>query len=380
MPLCDEWYTMENIIFTFIEAANIDKSKLPIGWRTTSTRDYVVDYNLYQSKYEYYQQIIDDADVVILGSVSINNVKHRLRKGRITFIYSERIYKNTKQLLKLPMHIMKFNRLYNSYKSLYLLCASAFSAYDYKRIGCFKNKAYKWGYFTSVDSKEPLSLKSLESKSNALSLMWCSRFLDWKHPELPIKMAAVLKHKGYKFHLDMYGSGMKLESIKLLINNLNVSDVISLKGEMPNHEIIDAMRKHDIFLFTSDKYEGWGAVANEAMANGCVLVASSKIGSVPFLVEHRKNGCIFESENLDSLVEQVEWLIENPSIKQKLALSAYQTLHDVWSPQNAAISLINLVKALNQGKESPFQLGPCSEAPILTNDWYFKFSQQQITK
>ena len=36
------------------------------------------------------------------------------------------------------------------------------------------------------------------------------------------------------------------------------------------------MEKADIFLFTSDRREGWGAVANEAMNSACALVVSGK--------------------------------------------------------------------------------------------------------
>ncbi len=36
-----------------------------------------------------------------------------------------------------------------------------------------------------------------------------------------------------------------------------------------------------------------GAVANEAMANGCVVVGSHEIGSIPYLIQDLSNGlCI----------------------------------------------------------------------------------------
>ena len=54
---------------------------------------------------------------------------------------------------------------------------------------------------------------------------------------------------------------------------------------MPNAKILQEMRKHEIFLFTSDRNEGWGAVSNESMSNGCMLVGSDGIGSIPFLVK-----------------------------------------------------------------------------------------------
>lgn len=51
---------------------------------------------------------------------------------------------------------------------------------------------------------------------------------------------------------------------------------------MKASEVRSYMEKADIYLFTSDFNEGWGAVLNESMNSGCAVVASHAIGSVPF--------------------------------------------------------------------------------------------------
>ena len=141
-------------------------------------------------------------------------------------------------------------------------------------------------------------------------------------------MAKRLKEKGYRFSLDMFGSGEKLKEAKRLASDLGVTDMITFKGNMPNAKILQEMRKHEIFLFTSDRNEGWGAVSNESMSNGCILVGSDGIGSIPFLVEDGVSGITFKSANTDSgfigeklqidekalssLTEKVELLLNHP--------------------------------------------------------------------
>ena len=122
------------------------------------------------------------------------------------------------------------------------------------------------------------------------------------------------------------------------------------------------MRQHDIFLFTSDRNEGWGAVANEAMSNGCTLVASDAIGAVPYVVQDGVNGLIFENNNLDSLYEKVKFLMENPQSRIMMAKQAYISMSEVWSPQNAAKNLLQLIDDLQNGKETSIENGPCSKA------------------
>lgn len=150
LPLCDEW-VKKGVDLTFIETLNINKETLPTGWKFTGNRSYLVDYGQFVKRQHEMQQLILNADAVILGSAPKYLLSERLEQNKLTFIYSERIYKNLKNKLKWPYHLFKYSRMYGRYKSLYLLCASAFSAADYQKVGCFKGKAYKWGYFTKVD-------------------------------------------------------------------------------------------------------------------------------------------------------------------------------------------------------------------------------------
>jgi glycosyltransferase involved in cell wall biosynthesis len=234
-----------------------------------------------------------------------------------------------------------------------MLCASAFTAKDVNTIGAYKNKCFKWGYFTKVDE---LDLDELNERHKAsersVRIMWCARFIELKHPELPVKLAARLKRKGYNFVIDMFGSGEELERTKFLAYSLNVKDCVKFKGNRPNDQILDEMRRHDIFLFTSDKNEGWGAVLNEAMSNGCAVVGSNEIGAVPFLIEDGVNGLIFKSRDLDSLEKEVVYLIEHPNERAKMIKNAYRTMRQVWSPENAAKQFLQLVEALKDNDES----------------------------
>lgn len=119
-----------------------------------------------------------------------------------------------------------------------------------------------------------------------------------------------------------------------------------------------------MFLFTSDRNEGWGAVLNEAMSNGCAVVASDKIGSVPFLVKDRVNGLVFKSEDLDSLTSHVRELLDAPTVCEDYARAAYRTMREEWSPRNAAERLIDLIGAIMAGRLSEYEKsdGPCSWA------------------
>ena len=140
-----------------------------------------------------------------------------------------------------------------------------------------------------------------------------------------------------------------------------LNDIIRFHGALSNGEVLEEMSRHDIFLFTSDSNEGWGAVANESMSQGCVLVASDAIGSTPFLVEHRENGLVFKSCDVDSLTEQAEWLLNHPQEMRRMQQVASDTMHNVWSPKNAAHNFLKLVDDLKTKGKCSIEKGPGSK-------------------
>lgn len=310
------------------------------------------------------EQLAYESDIVIIGSAPEYLVKKRLKENKITFHYSERWFKQITYRFLSPRFWYRFYLDHTRYrnKHSYMLCASAFTASDVKKVRAYPNKCFKWGYFTKVETFD--IKRNIKEKRGKNKIMWCARFIHWKHPELVLNLAERLKNNGFDFVIDMFGGGVEFDHIKQMINLKKLDDVVHLKGNLPNDEIIQEFRNHNIFLFTSDRNEGWGAVLNEAMSNGCAVVASHKIGSVPFLITDGINGLIFKSENVDSLYEKVISLLNYPDYCEKLAQEAYKTMINEWSPTNAAYRLINLFDIVmnNQLINYNETEGPCSWA------------------
>ena len=363
IPMADELYKLLGSDYVYIAYEELPKWIIESGYQSIN-RPYIL--RAYESldNQKRAQELADNSDVVIIGSASESLVKKRLQQNKITFHYSERWFKTGYRSLFSPRAWYFFYKNHIQYckKHSYMLCASAFTASDVHKVGAYSHKCFKWGYFTEVDESLDIEDVLQKKRGGHIKIMWCARFLKWKHPELPIHLAYYLKSKGYDFEINMYGSGEEHEVIQRLINTLSVDDRVSLKGNLPNEEILQAMRGHHIFLFTSDRNEGWGAVLNEAMSNGCTVVGASEIGSVPFLIQDRINGCIFESQSLSSLQDKVEYLINHRSVCEQYAHEAYRSMRDVWSPRVAAKRLTELINTIQEGRLSEYKVkeGPCS--------------------
>lgn len=366
IPLADAFYQHLGTDYHFVAMEELPDWLIKGGYDPTIDRPYII--RAYKSSEAMYtaKRLMLESDVVIHAYGPRYELIERKKRNLLTFEYSERWNKRGGPYLFDPRKLLNIyhNHFVFRKSNVYMLCASAFTANDVRFYCCYKNKCFKWGYFPKTENLNADSLAKLRAENLKCEpkIMWCARFLDWKHPELPIKLAARLKAKGYKFHINMFGSGVELEPTKLLAKKLGVEDVVSFCGNQPNKGILQQMQEHSIFLFTSDKGEGWGAVLNESMSNGCAVIASNMIGSVPFLIKDGVNGLIFKSGNIDSLAAKCEFLLNNPDKRIKFGKNAISTMTIEWSPQIAAQRFIILAESLLNGTFVEFKEGPCSKA------------------
>ncbi len=369
-PLSDELFRLTNGEYRFIETKQMNDERRSLGYGETIIPSYVLPPELAFT--EKAQDLIDHADAVIFGGAPDALIQNRLLAEKLTFRYSERIYKRHTPYWKLPVHFLKFHKLHRRHKSLYMLCASAYTAGDYAKSLTFLNRTYKWGYFPEVKVYENIDTLIREKKQN--SILWCGRFIDWKHPEIPLEIAKRLKKDGYDFEINMIGNGVLLDEITERIAAENLSDTVHPLGSMKPQEVRAYMEKSELFLFTSDRNEGWGAVLNESMNSACAVVVDRNIGAAPFLIREGENGLLYKTGDIDCIYKHVTELLDHPERRKQLSKNAYLTMREEWNAENAARRFLQLAETLRSSKstDSPFECDVCSKAEIISNGWYKK--------
>lgn len=381
-PFSDAMSKLTHGNYCFVATEEMSEERKNMGWGGERFPDYVIKSYENAENQNYAKRKIDNADVVIFGLNGWKNFKliqGRLKQKKLTFRYSERIYKEGLKWYRFPLQAVKLWLAGGRYDSMYMLCASAYAAQDYARTHSYLDKTFKWGYFPKTKRydvaelmKKKLSATSAGWKHPRASILWAGRLIGWKHPDASIQLAASLKEKGYSFKMSIIGNGELEAQLRGMIRDMDVEDCVEMLGAMSPDDVRAYMEQADIFLFTSDFNEGWGAVLNESMNSGCAVVASHAIGSVPFLIKDGENGLIYESENQAQLEKQVIRLLENTDYRRKIGENAYHTIKSVWNADVAAERLNNLCIDLLQKKnvQDLFDDGPCSKAERIKNDWY----------
>lgn len=362
--MSDALFSLTDGQYNFISTGQMREDRKKLGYAMDAVPEYVKE-----SEGECLRDEALGAELLIWGSCPLNAVKERLKNKKLTFTYSERIFKTRELAASLGRAVKYSTRLCLNASNSYLLCAGAYAAGDYNKLGLFKNKTYKWGYFPETRYyEEP---EKLISDKNKNTILWVGRMLEWKHPEQAIELAKRLKSDGFSFQLKMIGTGEKEEEMRQLITENELSDCVLLTGAMSPQQVRANMEKTQIFVFTSDRQEGWGAVLNEAMNSCCSVVASHEIGSVPYLIEDGKNGFVYKSGDIDMLYSKVKSILEQPEKQRKLGMEAYSTITELWNAQIAAERLLNIAQRITNGEKYPdiYDSGPCSKAKVMSDKW-----------
>lgn len=376
IPVSNQMYEKLGNGYSFIQTEPMEEERVKMGWdKAFGEIPYLKKY--YENPNEC-QRLIDESDVVIFGGTEKEElIAERLLSKKPVIRISERLYKEGQWKCVSPRGLLKKYKDHTRHSDdpVLLLCAGGYVADDFNIIRAYSGKRFNWGYFPEFIeySEEERKARRDERRSHdKLEILWVGRLIQLKHPEACLAVAEFLEKKEKDFQITIVGDGPEREKLRDKFDKEHLSEKVCFKGNIPASEVRKLMNKTDIFLFTSNYIEGWGAVVNEAMNAGCAVVASHAAGSVPTLIEHRQNGIVYPYGNNKKLCMLVEELANNQKWRLFLGESAYETLFSEWNHITAAERLLKLCEELISGQFHFYASGPLSEAKVIHQKKMYK--------
>lgn len=179
----------------------------------------------------------------------------------------------------------------------------------YRKSGFPKRRLHQWGYFTEqkavTDPKQ-----DCRSKPN---LIFVGKIDERKN--ILALVDAVLKIENIFNKFLIIGTG-PLKS--KLIEKIDGHDSISYFGSLPNEEVTSLISQSDLLVLPS-LFDGWGAVANEALGKGTRVLCSDMCGA-SILLDNEKRGGSFQLNEPDALLKKLEfWLSKGPLTAEERA-------------------------------------------------------------
>jgi glycosyltransferase involved in cell wall biosynthesis len=169
-----------------------------------------------------------------------------------------------------------------------------------------------------------------------------------------------VQKRGIDIEWQIAGDGPDLEKLKSRCASL--PDVKFL-GRVAYDKVPQVLAGADVYIFPS-RYEGLPVSLVEAMAAGCVPVASAIRGVTDGIVEHGRTGCLFPIGSWRRAAEYIVQLAGEPQSRQEMAEAASQSVRDRFSIEAVAKQYIGLMEKV---LASPRPLRP----PLEIRNWSY---------
>lgn len=137
--------------------------------------------------------------------------------------------------------------------------------------------------------------------------------------ECILKAFRIVKEKMPEAKLTIVGDGPSRASLEQKVANLNIKDV-TFTGRVPNSDIYKYLDGSDIML-SAPRIDNMPVSLLEAF-NAGLLVISSNVGGVPYMIEDGINGLMFESNNHAMLAEKMIGAVDNQEDSKEMIRKA----------------------------------------------------------
>ena len=147
-----------------------------------------------------------------------------------------------------------------------------------------------------------------------------SRLEPIKGMDLVVPAFAEVLKRFPEVRLLVVGDGSLRATMEQQAAEQGCADRITWVGRQPQEELAHWYGQMDIVLMPS-RSEGFGLTAIEAMANGCVMVASN-VGGLPEVVRDGVCGLLHRSEDVQDMAEKISALLGDNELYNRLRTQA----------------------------------------------------------
>lgn len=297
---------------------------------------------------------LDDADVVMCGLRDFDLFERRVAAGKLTIYSSERWFKPIRLfrlcgfecsfpgLCKLfhPRYFrmaLRIASLLKGRKPFWYFPMGVWAERDIQLVGrLFRIKRLDrvrvWGYYVE-SSLQGVHALPAEKPNGALRLLWVGRLLGLKRVDDIVR--AVHAHDRLKrvddslpkITLDIHGCGPEETRIRKLIAKLGAGNSVKMHPPVPIEQVRRLMHEHDVYVLSSDAYEGWGAVVSEALEEGMRVIGTYEAGASATILPETN---LYHAGDWRRLAELLRGDIPRVDIGQWTAKNAAKQLVEVF--------------------------------------------------
>jgi len=201
-----------------------------------------------------------------------------------------------------------------------------------------RKKYFSFPTFTDIDI-------FLEEKNTSFKKYICTVAVlsPIKDIETLIEAFGQIRKKFPEFKLVIAGEGPSMENLKSKTEKERLESAVIFTGRLSSNEVKEVVKDCYAFVLPSLS-EGFGRVFIEAMALGKPVIAT-RVGGVPEIVKDGENGFLIEPKDVNTLVEKLRYLIENPSAATRMGEEGLKFVRRNFSNEKYIKNYIDMINA-----------------------------------
>jgi glycosyltransferase involved in cell wall biosynthesis len=221
----------------------------------------------------------------------------------------------------------------------------------------------------SVDGSK-FKFVPLEEKENLVAFV--GTLTKTKRPEFLVE-AVNLAHKFVVqkgIQVRIIGDGPLKETLDRMITRLGLEDSIKLEGYLSSEKVRERLAQAYAYVNCS-KTEGMSLAFLEAMASGCLLLASNIPGNQA-LIQNGETGILYDTKDSAALAESIRSAFLNRSSLGAVTKKARESFESEYDTLKAAANLTRLYDSLERSPR-----GSARETTLISN--LVTHSQSKVT-
>lgn len=162
-----------------------------------------------------------------------------------------------------------------------------------------------------------------------------------------IEAMGLLAKRSIRCRCSIVGEGPLRESLQTRIDALGIGDTVRLVGAKPQEEVRSMMARATLFALPCEvapdgNRDGIPVALMEAMAFGCPVV-SAPVSGVPELISDGVDGLLAETANPQALADSIRRLLDDSSLRDKLASAARRKVEIEFDASREARKLLAMM-------------------------------------
>ena len=351
VPFYDEVSKLSDLDVTCVSLDPVTPIRLKLGWHEMDKDNgYLQPWRSFGDRIEYYKRLITSDLVVFPGLFHSRTLPFHHAVRRFTFrpvvLWSEPLLnhprsKNEGFWKRLARRIVL--KPFNS-QAYHLLAMGVGAETDYRTLGMSR-----WDYRQFHFSVRPHEYDNvvISPSTETRKLIYCGALTHRKGVDLLID--AINEIKDIPLSLSILGDGPSRQELVQKVEKLGLTEQIEFLGSTDIEKSYEHMISHDLLVLPS-RFDGWGAVVNEAMECSLAVIVSDQVGSRRPLVESGTNGYVFKSESVADLRDKIVSIITERQTLDQMKVASRDRIKK-FSPSVTAEAFGDFCKHLVLGDE-----------------------------